>query len=228
MPADIEEKVSTTVIYGARFHRNWFLALGIISLLLGIAAIAFPLIAALAVELLIGWILVISGISGFIHALRTSRWRGFHLSLLSSLVAFLIGLLLVLLPRSGILSLALLAALFFMVNGILRTVLAIRLRPLDQWPWLLLSGILSILMSLLVLLLWPEAAGWVIGILLGIDLIFSGATLILMALVPQTPQFSCVESPFTLLIKSMMLALIFPCCSCSDFTTLTLTGESFT
>lgn len=171
----------TTVSTEFSGNRNWFLGLGIISALLGIAAIVFPLVAALAIELLIGWILVLSGIFGLIHGWRAGRWRGFHFSLVSSLFALGIGLLLLLFPRSGILSLALLVSFFFIVTGIMRIMTAWRLRPLKGWPWLLVSGIIPLVLALFILMLWPEAAGWVIGILLGIDLLFSGITLMLLA-----------------------------------------------
>ncbi len=170
----------TRVTGGVSANRSWFLGLGITSMVLGLAAIVFPFVAALTVELLIGWILVLSGIFGLIHAWRATRWRGFHFSLISSLIALGIGILLVLFPRSGILSLALLVSFFFIVTGIMRIMTAWRLRPLDRWLWLLLSGVVALVLALLILMLWPEAAGWVIGILLGIDLLFSGLTLILL------------------------------------------------
>ncbi len=116
------------------------------------------------------------------HALRARHWRGHRLSLAASLFALGIGAVLVMFPQSGILSLALLVAVFFIASGVLRILLAWRLKPMDHWLWLLFSGALGLLMALLILLLWPEAAGWVIGILLGIDLLFSGVTLILLAL----------------------------------------------
>ncbi|MAL94474.1 MAG: hypothetical protein CME40_05285 [Haliea sp.] len=166
--------------------RNWFLALGVISTLLGAAAIVFPLVAALTIELLIGWILVISGISGLIHAWRAGRWHGFHFSLVSSLFALGLGMLLLLFPRSGILSLALLVAFFFIITGIMRIMTAWRLRALKGWTWLLVSGIMPLVLAVLILMLWPEAAGWVIGVLLGIDLLFSGITLILLSTATRT------------------------------------------
>ena len=170
----------TTVTYQVRSNRNWFLLLGVISILLGLVAIIFPFFAALTIELMIGWILVISGVLGILHAWRTNRWHGFHLSPVSSLFALAIGLLLVIFPGSGIISLALLVALFFIASGIMRIAAAWRLKPMDRWIWLLFSGVTALILALLILLLWPEAAGWVVGILLGIDLLFSGAILVLL------------------------------------------------
>ena len=177
-----QSTTATTLTWEARANHNWFMGLGIGSTLLGLAAIIFPFTAALTIELLIGWLLVLSGVFGLVHAWRTNRWHGFHFSLISSLVALAIGLLLVLFPRSGILSLALLVSLFFLATGIMRIMTAWRLRPLDRWLWLLFSGIVALVLALLILLMWPEAAGWVIGVLLGIDLLFSGITLILISL----------------------------------------------
>lgn len=180
------DKVQSTAVTGmsgeVSANRPWFLGLGSISMLLGLAAIIFPFTAALTVELLIGWILLLTGVFGLIHAWRINAWHGFRFSLASSLVALALGLVLVLFPRSGIVSLALLVALFFIASGILRIMMAWRLKPLDRWLWLLLSGVAALLMAFFMLMLWPEAAGWVIGILLGVDLLFSGLTLVLIAI----------------------------------------------
>lgn len=173
-----------TAVTGASVYvganRHWFLGLGATSTLLGLAAIIFPFTAALTIELLVGWILLLTGVFGLIHAWRSSQWQGVRFSIVSSSVALVIGMLLVLFPRAGILSLALLVSLFFIISGIMRVMTAWRLKPLDRWQWLLLSGAAALVMGVLILMLWPQAAGWVIGILLGIDLLFSGLTLILI------------------------------------------------
>lgn len=162
-------------------NRTWFMLLGIMMMILGGAAIVFPFIATLAMELFIGWALVIIGAMGIVSAFQAAKWKGFLLSLLSALLALGIGVLLLLFPLPGILSLTLLVAAYLIVSGILRIFLAFRLRPLDHWGWHLIGGSLALVLALLILTQWPEAATWIIGLLVGVDLIFSGWTLIMLA-----------------------------------------------
>jgi uncharacterized membrane protein HdeD (DUF308 family) len=163
-------------------HRKGFLALGIVMLLLGIAAIAFPFFATLAVALLVGWILAISGAVGIVHAFGIKQWKGFLFALLGALLSLGIGMILLFYPLTGVLSLTLLIAAFFLASGVLRVLLALRLRPADHWGWLLTSGALAFLLGALILSQWPQASGWVIGVLVGIDLVFSGWVSIMLAM----------------------------------------------
>lgn len=163
-------------------HRRGFLVVGILMIVLGTAAIAFPFAATLATELFVGWILAISGVLGIVQAFRASRWKGFLWSLLGALLALGVGILLLFYPLTGILSLTFLLTVFFISGGILRIILAFRLRPHDHWGWLLVSGILALLLAALILSRWPVAAAWVIGLLVGIDLIFTGLTSVMLSM----------------------------------------------
>ena len=162
-------------------HSVWFLTVGIVTIVLGIAALVFPKIATITVELFVGSILTIYGALGTIHAFRNARWNGFLWSLFGALFAFGAGLLLLLFPMTGVFSLTLLVTAFFLASGIFRVLLAFRLRPADRWSWLLLSGLLAITLAVTITVQWPEPAIWIIGMLLGIDLIFSGSASILLA-----------------------------------------------
>jgi uncharacterized membrane protein HdeD (DUF308 family) len=176
----LEEKYAT-ISTEVKGNRNWFLVLGVVTVLLGMAAIFFPFFASLAVELLIGWALVFSGVAGIVHAFRTSKWKGFVFSLLGALLSLGAGIVLLLYPLTGILSLTLFIAAFFLAGGVFRIILALRLRPFDHWGWLLFGGALDLVLAALILTQWPEAAAWIIGLLVGIDLIFAGWTMIMLA-----------------------------------------------
>ena len=115
------------------------------------------------------------------HAFRAARWKGFILAMMGALLSLGIGILL-LYPLTGILSLTLVIAVFFMAGGLFRILLAFRLRPLDHWGWLLVSGILSLLLAAIILTQWPTAAAWLLGLLVGIDLMFSGWTLLMLGI----------------------------------------------
>ena len=165
-----------------RRHRGWFLAVGIATVILGAAALVSPIVATLAISVLVGWVLTIYGALAAIHAFRTARWNGFLWSLFGALLAFGAGIMLLFFPMTGALSLTLLIAAFLLTSGTFRVILSFRLRPADRWGWLLLSGLLAIALAITIALLWPEAAAWIIGMLVGIDLVFSGWASILLAL----------------------------------------------
>lgn len=155
-------------------------------LLVGIAAILFPLVTVLAVELLVGWVLLVDGILAIWHAWSARHWRGFGLSMLTGLLSLAVGLALLLYPVTGVLSLTLLVAVFLVAEGILRATLALRLRPFDHWGTLLASGILSMILGAVILSQWPEAAAWLIGILVGVDLVAAGLVAILLAMASRS------------------------------------------
>ena len=162
-------------------HHTRFLILGIVMLIAGTAAIIFPFFASLAVELLIGWVLLFSGIAGIVHAFSTRKWNGFVLSLLIALLSLGVGIVLLIYPLTGLLSLTLLITAFFLAGGIIRIVLALKLRPFDHWGWLLFGGILDLILATLIITQWPEAAALIVGLLVGIDLIFTGWIMLLLA-----------------------------------------------
>jgi uncharacterized membrane protein HdeD (DUF308 family) len=135
----------------------------------------------------VGWILVLSGALGLVHAFRAAKWKGFLLSLLWALLSLGVGIALLVYPFTGMLSLTLLITVFFLAGGTLRIVQALRLRPADYWGWLLASGILALLLGGLILAQWPMAATWVIGVLVGIDLIFAGWTSALLGMAARRP-----------------------------------------
>ncbi len=164
-----------------RHHRGWAVGAGIALVLLGLAAIVFPFLASLAVEQLVGWILVMSGFVGLLNALRQSAEHGFGLSLLAALLSLGIGIVLVLYPLSGILSLTLLVATLLVGGGLLRIFLAWRLRHTRGYRLTLASGLLGVGLGAVIIVQWPQAAAWLIGVLVGIDLVFAGLVSLALA-----------------------------------------------
>jgi uncharacterized membrane protein HdeD (DUF308 family) len=171
----------TSITPEVRLNHRWFLILGIALFVLGIAAIVFPFFATLTVELLIGWVLTLSGGIQLVHGFRNTKWRGFIFSLFGALLSLGVGIMLLIYPLTGVLSLTLLIAVFLIADGLFRILLALRLRPFDHWAWLLLSGVLGLGLALIILSQWPQAAAWIIGLLVGIDLVFAGWTTMMLA-----------------------------------------------
>ena len=161
---------------------GWLLALGILMIILGVFAIAAPVVATLAVQIALGWILVVGGIAQGVHAFMVRSWGGFLLQLLSAALYLLIGILLLVNPVEGALALTFVLAVFLIVEGAFRIFLALRLRDHRGWGWILTSGLLSLVLGVLIWAEWPVAGLWVIGLLVGIQLLFTGWSLVMLAL----------------------------------------------
>lgn len=161
-----------------------FLFEGIALLLLGVLAILAPVIATLTITLAFGWIFLISGIIGLATTLHARHAPGFRWSLLSAVLGIVVGVLLLLWPVSGAISLTLLLAAFFAVEGIATIMYAFehKREMSGRWGWMLLNGIVDLLLAAIILMAFETSAGLVLGLLIGIDMILGGAGLIAMAL----------------------------------------------
>jgi uncharacterized membrane protein HdeD (DUF308 family) len=173
-------------------HEHWgvFLAEGIILVLLGIIAIVVPPIATLAFTIIIGWLFLVSGIIGLITTFWARTAPGFWWSLISAIIAIAAGVVLLLWPISGTISLTLVLIAFFIVEGIVSIMYAIEHRNqlTGQWGWMLLSGIIDLILAAIIFAGLPGTAVWALGLLVGINMLFGGAALIAMALASRNPQ----------------------------------------
>jgi uncharacterized membrane protein HdeD (DUF308 family) len=173
-------------------HEHWglFLAEGIILVLLGIIAIVVPPIATLAFTIIIGWLFLVSGIIGLITTFWARGAPGFWWSLISAIIAIAAGVVLLLWPISGTVSLTLVLIAFFVVEGIVSIMYAIEHRSqlTGQWGWMLLSGIIDLILAGIIFAGLPGTAAWALGLLVGINMLFGGAALIAMALAARNPQ----------------------------------------
>jgi uncharacterized membrane protein HdeD (DUF308 family) len=165
-------------------HWVLFLVEGTILLVLGVLAIAVPQIATLAVEIMIGWLFLVSGIVGAITTFWMRTAPGFWWSLLSAILGIGAGIALLVSPGTGVVSLTLILVAFFIIEGIASILFALdHKRELSgRWGWMLASGIIDLVLAAAVFVMLPGAAGWVIGLLVGINLVFGGVALIGMAL----------------------------------------------
>jgi uncharacterized membrane protein HdeD (DUF308 family) len=167
-------------------HEHWvlFLIEGIILVVLGLIAIIVPPIATLAVELLFGWLFLLSGIVGLITTFWMRDAPGFWWSLLSGVLGIAAGIVLLVWPLSGVLSLTLVLIVFFSIEGIASVMYALEhKRELSgRWGFMLASGIIDLIIAAIILFGLPGSAAWALGLLVGINLTFGGAALIAMAL----------------------------------------------
>jgi uncharacterized membrane protein HdeD (DUF308 family) len=172
-------------------HEHWvlFLVEGIILVILGLAAILLPPLATLAFTIIIGWIFLVSGILGLITTFWARGAPGFWWSLLSALVGIAAGVVLLLWPLTGTVSLTLVLIAFFVVEGIASIFFAIEHRNQlsGRWGWMLISGIIDLILAAIIFAGLPGTAAWALGLLVGINLVFGGAALIGMALAARHP-----------------------------------------
>lgn len=161
-----------------------FLIEGIVLLVLGIAAILVPMVATIAFTILIGWLFLISGAVGLFTTFWMRHAPGFWWSLLSAVIAIAAGIVLLIWPISGSLSLTLLLTAFFIVEGVASIMYAIehRRQLSGRWGWMLVSGIVDLILAGIIIAGLPGTALWALGLLVGINLIFGGVAMIGMAL----------------------------------------------
>lgn len=161
---------------------GWFLALGIVFVIAGIAAIAFPLLSTIAAKIALGWIFMISGVVLIVHAFSSKEWSGFLLGLLLGALYVVVGGWLAFFPFTGIITLTLLLAALFLAEGVLEVVIGVRVRPHDGWGWMVASGVVAIAVGVLIAMNLPSSATWAIGLLVGINMLSTGMSFIVLAL----------------------------------------------
>jgi uncharacterized membrane protein HdeD (DUF308 family) len=161
-------------------HWGWLLALGIILILLGFVALADMMVATLAAVLVLGWVMVISGVVEAVHAFRVHGWGGMFLHLIGGVLGVLIGLLIVTNPLIGALGLTLLFAALFTVVGLFRTITAIELK-FPRWGWAVFDGLVTLALGVLIWAHWPSTAIWFLGLALGVSLILRGWTYVMFS-----------------------------------------------
>jgi len=176
----LRSDISTSV----REYWGVFLFEGVVLLLLGILAVLVPVIATLTVTFAFGWIFLISGLIGLVTTLHARRAPGFWWSLLSAVLGVIVGVLLLVWPITGAISLTLLLAAFFTAEGILSIMYAIehKREMSGRWGWLLVNGVVDLGLAAIILIAFQTSASWVLGLLIGIDMVLGGTALIAIAL----------------------------------------------
>lgn len=184
------ERLRHTVAKSLYEHWALFLLEGIVLLVLGLAAIIVPPIATVAVEILVGWLILVSGLVGLATTFLMRRAPGFWWSLLSALIGTAAGVVLLRWPLNGALSLTLILTLFLAFEGVVSILYALdhRRELSGRWGMMLLSGVVDLILAGVIFLGLPGTAAWAIGLLVGINLLFGGTALIAMALHARTQE----------------------------------------
>lgn len=177
-----------------RRHWRWYFGLGLALVVLGFIAIGYSAATAVVTALFIGWLLVIGGVAQIVHGFWRREWGGFFLDLAFGVLYFVVGFLMVANPLQSALTLTLLTAAFLFAGGMFRSVMAVAVRY-PNWGWMLLSGLVSLVLGVMIWQSWPASALWVIGLYVGIEMLFNGITLIVLGLAARKLPESEVRRP---------------------------------
>ena len=174
-----------------RQNWGWILTFGCLSILAGMIAITYSMAATLVSVIFIAWLLIITGVMEAAYAIR-HRERG-HLIwyLLEALLSIVIGALMLQSPVRGAIVLTMLLATYFVVSGVFRIVAALALR-LPNWGWTLASGVISLGLGIFVWGGWPVTGLWVLGLFIGINLLFAGWTRVMLAIMLRSSRWEPV------------------------------------
>jgi uncharacterized membrane protein HdeD (DUF308 family) len=166
-----------------RLHWGLFTAQGVIMVLLGIAAVIWPQISSLAVDVYVGWLFLLSGVVGLATMFFAPNATGFLWSLLTGALALFAGVLLLWHPVEGVVSLTLVLVAFFVAEGVSQIAAAFAYRSAfpESWGWMLVSGIADLVLAGVIIAGWPGSLSWALGLIVGVNLVTSGLAIVMVA-----------------------------------------------
>src|SRR5271168_2083397 len=170
-PADLVRHAST-----------WSIVWGVLLVLFGMLAIGSPFVAAVAVSVVVAWLIILAGVVHLILAFHAHGAGSLIWKLLVGVAYLLFGLYLIMHPLLGVASLTLVLATLFLIEGILNIILFFKMRSMRGSSWVLIDGIITLLLGLLIYLQWPSSSIWAIGTLVGVSMIISGITRVMLSL----------------------------------------------
>ncbi|TCT11957.1 uncharacterized membrane protein HdeD (DUF308 family) [Tepidamorphus gemmatus] len=167
-----------------RENRTLFMIEGVVLVVLGLFAVLWPQIATLTTAVFVGWLFIIGGIVRLVSTVRHRQAPGFWWSVLTGVLAILVGLVLAADPFAGALSLTMVLIAMFVIEGIFQIIAGLEFRKAaaSSWVWIIISGVIDLALAVLLLAGWPGTAVWAVGLLVGINLLFAGLALFMTAM----------------------------------------------
>lgn len=158
-------------------HWVWAITLGVIMIFLGFLAIIYPAFSTAGGVMILGLILLATGLVQLLHAVNVREWGGFFWHILLGLLYGAVGILLLSSPLIGAVTITFILSIYFIVSGIFKIIISLMSRNISSWVWMLFSGIVALILGGVVLLSWPVSALWFLGLVIGIDLVIGGFSL---------------------------------------------------
>jgi len=165
---------------------GWSIGLSVLMIVAGILAIALPAVAGLAINILVAWLLVFSGCAHLVFAWYTRSTGGLLWELLVGVLYMFVGVYLLTQPVAGLESLTIALAIYLFVEAVLEFVLGFTLRPLPGSGWLLADGIITLILAVMIWRAWPSSSAWAIGLLVGVSMLFSGTSRLMLSLAARS------------------------------------------
>jgi uncharacterized membrane protein HdeD (DUF308 family) len=167
-----------------RAHWRLFLFQGVVMIILGILAVAAPIMATIAVDIYVGWLFLFSGIVGLVATFSARDVPAFLWTLLTAALSMAVGVLLIWKPVEGAVSLTMVLTAFFIAEGIFQIVGSFTYRDVipGSWGWMLVSGISDLVLAAVIIMSWPVSAAWALGLLVAINLLTSGWAIVITAI----------------------------------------------
>ncbi len=164
-------------------HWLLFLVLGISMVVVGTIAIGWSCLATVTVAatMLLGFLMLGAGVAEVVTSFQAGRWSATLLHVVVGLLYGVVGLMIIDEPERSAVQLTLIIAIFLMVSGLFRIAFAL-VERFNGRGWVLLNGAITTLLGMMIYKQWPESSLWVIGLFVGIELIFNGWTWIMIAL----------------------------------------------
>jgi uncharacterized membrane protein HdeD (DUF308 family) len=164
-----------------RHASTWSIAWGVLLIIFGMLAIGSPFLAAVAVSVVVGWLIILAGAVHVVLAFHAHGAGSLIWKLLVGIAYLLFGAYLLVHPLLGVASLTLVLASLFLIEGILDIVLFFKMRSTQGSTWVLIDGIITLLLGLLIYLQWPSSSIWAVGTLVGVSMIISGITRVMLS-----------------------------------------------
>lgn len=177
---------TSTIASEARRFTGWSIVLSILIIVAGILAIGLPLAAGIAVNIVVAWLLAFCGAAHLVFAWHLRGVGGIVWQVLLGLLYLGVAVYLLVQPLAGLLTLTLALAIYLFIEGVLEFIFSFQLRPRQGWGWLLFDGIITVILGLMIWRTWPASTEWAIGTLVGISMIFSGSTRLMLSLAARS------------------------------------------
>jgi len=154
--------------------------LGIMTVIFGVVAIGSPLITGVAVAVFVGFLLLASGVARIVHSLKAKQWGTGFWGTAIGILGIGAGLLMIFRPLVGLVTMTMLLAIYFLVDGISEIIAAFKIKPDQGWGWVLFNGIIAVVLGLMIWRQWPVSGAWAIGLLVGIHILMTGWSMIIL------------------------------------------------
>jgi uncharacterized membrane protein HdeD (DUF308 family) len=164
----------------AKRNAGLLIFLGFLTVIFGVVAVSTPLITGVAVTVFVGFLLLGSGAAQVIHAFKSGQWGTGFWGAVIGLLGVVAGLVMVFRPLVGLVTMTLILAVYFLVDGVSEIIAAFKMKPDQGWGWVLFNGIIAVLLGVMIWRQWPVSGAWAIGLLVGIHILLTGWTMIIL------------------------------------------------